>query len=129
MQRFFFEQLVDSQVRDIHSTLTKKQKEYSRDEDVLINFRSAAVMQNATMREALGGMMAKHTVSIFQLINSWECAPMETWSEKITDHINYLILLKAIVAEELQAKTAAQPLPFEEGETPLYKSGIDTTPA
>lgn len=124
MQRSQFDTLLAVQIRAIESTLGNKRTEYARDEDVLENFRSAAHMQNATLREALGGMMAKHTASLYKLISEWDCAPMEVWSEKITDHINYLILLRAIVTEELRVTDAKTQPVFEE--TPLYKSGVET---
>jgi hypothetical protein len=51
------------------------------------------------MLEACAGMMAKHTVSIYDMCGSEEPFYAEQWDEKITDHINYLILLRAIVYE------------------------------
>ena len=46
-------------------------------------------------------MMAKHTVSIYDLINkaSEEYVPEEVWFEKIQDHMNYLLFLWAAVEE------------------------------
>lgn len=34
------------------------------------------------------------------MIRAKEAFPLEKWDEKITDHINYLILLRALVVEE-----------------------------
>ena len=56
--------------------------------DRLHNFRVAATMQGITPAQALAGMMAKHTVSIYDMCNSE------------TDHINYLLLLAAAVRDE-----------------------------
>ena len=46
-------------------------------------------------------MISKHVVSIYDMCYSnllhFE---LEQWDEKITDSINYLILLKALVKEE-----------------------------
>lgn len=47
-------------------------------------------------------MMAKHTVSIYDMCNSGLKYPIELWNEKITDHINYLLLLRAIIEEEIE---------------------------
>lgn len=44
--------------------------------------------------------MAKHTVSIYDMSRANEAFPLELWDEKITDHINYLILLRALLVEE-----------------------------
>lgn len=43
--------------------------------------------------------MAKHTVSVYDMAESGQLYPIELWQEKITDHINYLFLLNAIVRE------------------------------
>lgn len=45
-------------------------------------------------------MLAKHIVSIFDMIRSDIESPMEKWDEKIGDAMNYLFLLKALVLEE-----------------------------
>ena len=53
------------------------------------------------MAKALAGMMVKHTVSIYDMINNPDTTyDMDVWNEKITDHINYLLLLRAVVIEE-----------------------------
>lgn len=59
------------------------------------------------MFSALGGMMAKHTVSVYDLIRMEEAGAKvkkELWMEKIIDHINYLILLWAMVREREESK-------------------------
>lgn len=48
--------------------------------------------------------MAKHTVSIYDMARSDDSFSLEKWDEKITDHINYLILLRAVVVEENEVK-------------------------
>ena len=51
-------------------------------------------------RRALAGMLAKHIVSLYDMCfadgMSFDAG---TWDEKITDSLNYLFLLKAIVKE------------------------------
>lgn len=79
--------------------LLKKGKEYAP-KDSLKNFRVSAQLQSITNKQALGGYMAKHIVSIYDMINSKENYLPEKWEEKITDAINYLLLLKAMVVEE-----------------------------
>jgi hypothetical protein len=59
-------------------------------------------MQGTTPKQALAGQMCKHTVSIYAMIEGDADIPMEKWEEKITDHINYLLLLKAVIEEEKQ---------------------------
>ena len=83
-------------------TLERKADEYAT-EDRLHNFKVAADLQNCTPMTALAGMMAKHTVSVYDLIQRQEKGfrvSQEMWDEKIGDSINYLILLSALVQEE-----------------------------
>ena len=75
-------------------------KEYATDDDRLHNFKNAAGMMSCDPKEALAGMMAKHTISVYDMCRSCKDYPIELWNEKITDHINYLLLLKAIVEED-----------------------------
>lgn len=82
--------------------LFKKRQEYAGPQnDNLDAFRKAGALQGSSSRAALAGMMAKHTVSVFDMCQ----APIgafskEQWEEKITDHINYLILLKQLLYAE-----------------------------
>ena len=93
-----FSEIIEDQIATINSTLLQKQSEYAT-EDRLHNFRVAAEIQNCTMEEALGGMLCKHTVSLYDMIRSKKLYTTEKWDEKINDHIIYLLLLRAIVDE------------------------------
>lgn len=91
-----FNMVLDSTIMRIKEVLGSKAGEYAT-EDRLHNFNVAAGLQNITPAQALGGMMAKHTVSVYDMLNSDEEFSLEKWDEKIIDHINYLILLRCIV--------------------------------
>ena len=82
--------------------LQKKTKEYTGDDtDRLGAFKAAAALQRCSPERALAGMLAKHIVSVYDMcLAGAEHYGMDAWDEKITDSINYLILLKAIVKEE-----------------------------
>ena len=54
----------------------------------------------ATPKVALMGMLVKHYVSLMDMCMDKGDYPMEKWSEKITDSINYLLILRAVVEEE-----------------------------
>lgn len=87
-------------------TLTNKAKEYASDGDRLHNFKVAAEVQGISTYAALAGMMAKHTVSVYDMIREGgyqpeAMFPMELWEEKIKDSINYLFLLWALLNENL----------------------------
>ena len=93
-----FNQIIKEQFELCESVLCSKAKEYAT-EDRLHNFKMAAGMMGCEPREALAGMMAKHTISIYDMCRAEDMAPMMLWDEKITDSINYLLLLKALVME------------------------------
>ena len=81
-------------------TLMNKAQEYATDGDRLHNFKVAADVQGISPTAALAGMMAKHTVSVYDMIGTGEVYPLELWEEKIKDSINYLFLLWAFLHEE-----------------------------
>lgn len=93
-----FERLMEEQIERSRAVLCNKAKEYATG-DRLHNFRVAAQLRGCTTEQALAGMMAKHTVSIYDMCESGEMHPIELWQEKITDSINYLLLLNAVVRE------------------------------
>ncbi len=94
-----FSKIIHEQINRSLDTLDIKAKEYAT-EDRLHNFKTAAALHGCTPEKALAGMMAKHTVSVYDMCNSGEEYPLDLWDEKITDSINYLLLLRAIVEEE-----------------------------
>lgn len=97
-----FNDVFEIQMKKCSDILTHKKKEYTGDNtDRLSAFKMAAALQNCDPKAALAGMMSKHVVSIYDMCYSnllhFE---LEQWDEKITDSINYLILLKALVKVE-----------------------------
>ena len=96
-----FEEVVESRWHRCINVLGSKAAEYATD-DRLHNFKVAAELSGESPIKALGGMMKKHTVSVYDLIeaaNRGEDISLELWDEKIGDHINYLLLLWAVVVE------------------------------
>ena len=100
MNSEWFEKVIKEQIKTCEDVLIGKAKEYATDDDRLHNFKNAAGMMSCDPKEALAGMMAKHTISVYDMCRSGKDYPIELWSEKITDHINYLLLLKAVVEED-----------------------------
>jgi len=94
-----FNLLLDGILNHCEATLKRKADEYAVAADRLHNFIVAAGLQGTSPEIALGGMLAKHIVSIYDMINSKGAYVQEIWDEKIGDAINYLILLRAIVSE------------------------------
>lgn len=93
-----FNEAVTAQIQMCERTLITKGAEYAP-VDRLYNFRQAAHLEGVTVIQALSGMMAKHTVSVYDMCWDGTEHSMEKWEEKITDHINYLLLLKAVLVD------------------------------
>ena len=97
LARIRFETCLNLMIREKH-------KEYSRDNDKLHNFKRAAEIRgNITPETALVGMMMKHIVSVLDMVDdieNYQELPTERFLvEKITDTINYLVLLEALITE------------------------------
>lgn len=98
-----FNKIIHEQIERCENTLCKKADEYDANEDRLHVFKVAAGIQKCLPTTALAGMMAKHTVSVYDMIRGLEDGksyPVELWDEKIGDSINYLLLLAAAVRED-----------------------------
>lgn len=97
-----FNFLVEEQIERSRDLLCSKGIEYAQqDFDRLKVFKTAGYLENKSQIEALAGMMAKHTVSIYDMMQNPTNYSIEKWNEKITDHINYLLILRAMIEEEL----------------------------
>lgn len=94
-----FDDIINRQIERCKSILCSKAEEYAT-ADRLHNFKVAGALQGISPVQALMGMMAKHTVSVADMCMSSETYPRGLWDEKITDSINYLLLLSALVREE-----------------------------
>lgn len=96
-----FNEVITDRIKKCLDTLGVKADEYATS-DRIHNFKVAAELQGCTPIRALSGMMCKHTVSVYDLINEFEEGadiPIELWDEKIGDSINYLLLLTALIYE------------------------------
>lgn len=95
-----FNEVVDEQIHRCLDVLIGKGREYAQGEDRLSAFKKAAALQYCTQLEAALGMMSKHIVSVTDMIHSKAHYTTSRWNEKITDTINYLLIIRAIVEEE-----------------------------
>lgn len=88
-------------------TLVLKHAEYAT-EDEFHNFNQAAELLNTTPEKALAGMMVKHTVSVYDMIENttkpdadvMRKEQLAIWKEKICDSINYLLILYAMECQK-----------------------------
>lgn len=95
-----FNEIIHEQISRSLDVLVVKAKEYATS-DRLHNFKVAAALKGETSVQALAGMMAKHTVSVYDMCMANEFdRNMDTWNEKITDSINYLLILRALIEED-----------------------------
>lgn len=96
-----FNIVLDRRLELIRSVLGSKAKEYAHDTDRLHNFNRAAKMFSTTPEKALVGMLAKHWVSVMDMVDDpGTIRSKEYIEEKFGDTINYLILLEAMVKDQ-----------------------------
>lgn len=101
MQSSEFNSVIRDQIQRSFDVLHDKNEAYNPDQDKLATFKKVAGLRGQSARRALAGMMSKHTVSVYDLCEAEQPADLDIWNEKITDHINYLLLLRAVVEEEI----------------------------
>jgi hypothetical protein len=101
MDSNYANKIIKDQLKICESLLCSKAKEYSLEKDRLASFKTGAKLQGITPKQCLLGYATKHIVSITDMIKTDKKFTLARWEEKITDTINYLLLLKAMVEEEL----------------------------
>jgi len=100
MDRTEFTKIFELQIDRCKGILQQKGNIYSEGTDRLGNFKKAANLQEISPIAALLGMYSKHIVCLSDLISRpIESVTSEQWDETITDSINYLILLRALITE------------------------------
>ncbi len=101
-----FNKVIKEQLLTCENMLCSKGHEYSPSAgdknraDRLAHFKKAAAVVNSTPKVALLGMLSKHLVSVSDMCTDNYNYSKELWTEKITDSINYLLILKVLVEEE-----------------------------
>lgn len=94
-----FEQLFEEAVEKSRSVLVVKAREYASNGDRMHNFKKAAALSSCTPEQALWGMLAKHLISLSDMVASDEDYDLEKWDEKLGDSLNYLLLLYALLRD------------------------------
>ena len=111
--------------------LIDKNEEYAEaNEDRLEAFKHAAAFERSTPQRALMGMLTKHLISLEVMTEKEKITayPMNKWGEKITDALNYILLLGALVREaydEEIMKTADDINYTEAPEKPVEEMTMD----
>ncbi len=111
MKEKTFINLVKNRFKICEAVLNKKSSEYSREDDKLYNFKRASEMVGSPVgyskylcypEDALQGMFVKHLVSVMDMIDDLPNLPnFLMMREKITDCINYLVLLEGLFMERI----------------------------
>ena len=91
---------IASQIEHCKRVLVIKGEEYVHGNDRLEHFKNSAQDQDITAKEALWGMLSKQLTSLKAMCKN-DNTVTELWVEKITDSINYLLLLRCLVEEEV----------------------------
>ena len=95
-----FKKVVDDQLNYCSKLLTSKGEEYVGDKaDRLEAFKLPAALRKTTPKEILFGYMLKHLTSLSDMCRE-DSKDRDKWVEKITDSINYLLLLRGLVEED-----------------------------
>ena len=101
--RQYFDAILKSRLAKTEQILASKAKEYAGAKDLFHNFRVAGMLLGVTPEKALLGMMAKHIVSVVDMVNGSTAAKVtpEMIDEKIGDSINYMILLEGMMKQRI----------------------------
>lgn len=98
------EQIIRDRIDRTIELMLVKGKEYQRNGDKLHNFRRAAEMQRSNMPRVLHGMLQKHIVSYYDMlddIDQGKKIKTEYIDEKIGDIVIYFLLQEVAIKEEV----------------------------
>lgn len=105
-----FNAVITDQMERCRAVLMQKGSEYAAvasknpEADRLAHFKRAAVVMNVLPKAVLMGMLSKHLISVSDMCMNEEIYPEKMWEEKITDSINYFLILRALAEEEQNAE-------------------------
>lgn len=99
-----FNKIAEDQLERIRNVLVKKADEYNLEEDRLGFFKRSAAFVQETPEQVLYGFLLKHLQSITDMVRSGKEYSKDLWHEKITDAMNYLVLLLGLLEDTGRAK-------------------------
>ncbi len=124
-----FEQVFKEELGLVTKTLIAKRKEYTPEAstmDCLKNFKNGSSLMGSP-ELCLCSYMLKHLVSIFDMSKLPDNYEEPVWIEKITDCINYLFLLRALISERMKNKIDFTPQEIIEAAKSSTKTNTNTT--
>ena len=98
-----FNEIFNKQIEHCREVLSVKGNEYVFNGDRLEHFKKSAAEQETRPKQALWGMASKHFTSLGSMCKAENEFHSKIWNEKITDAMNYLLLLWALVLEEAES--------------------------
>ena len=100
-----YKKIIEDRLSACKELLVRKANGYSRDGDPFHNFKVAGEILNTTPEKTLLGMWIKHVISIIDIVNDIPELPTdEILAEKISDTINYMLILEAMVLDRKSIK-------------------------
>jgi len=110
MRRDDFLDFASKRLDKCFDVLAAKGKEYDRNDDAFHNFYRGGELLGVEPELALVGMFNKHIISILDIVDDVEQEGIfpdaEILNEKITDAINYLLLLNGLILEHKKEQEA-----------------------
>jgi len=99
------EKIIRDRMNKTEFLLIVKGKEYNRNNDRLHNFRRAAEMSRSTMSRELHGMLQKHLVSYYDMLDDIDAGKIPSQKvvdEKLGDIIVYFHLQECVIKETIR---------------------------
>lgn len=112
-----FNQLIEEQLNRCKKLLTVKNDEYAQKTDRLSNFRQPSSLLGMCPAEVAFCYDTKHIASIQKIvheISEGKLPTKELWEEKITDYLNYGLLMNACVMEALKKREEQEYYAYDE---------------
>lgn len=97
-----FQMVLGHRLEQVKQVLEKKAGGYAFNDDWLHNFKRAAGFAGVSPAQAALSMALKHFVSVSDMAAGHLAVTEENLNEKITDAINYLILIEACLRENVK---------------------------
>ena len=102
-----FNDVVTKELDYVRELLCSKSKEYDFGEDRFHSFKIGGQLQGISQEKCLLGYLTKHIISIYDMCGKVEEFSFEKFQEKITDYINYGLLLLGMIQEEKNKESEA----------------------
>ena len=103
-----FNDVVTKELDYVRELLCSKSKEYDFGEDRFHSFKVGGQLQGISQEKCLLGYLTKHIISIYDMCGNVEEFSFEKFQEKLTDYINYGLLLLGMIQEEKNKENEVQ---------------------